>query len=214
MNKEVIKEHTLFKGFSDSELESALDFFSAVSRDYKKGDFLHQVGEPLHRFGLVLSGTVQVYMDEFDGQSMIMATVSEGSTFGEAIAFLGTVAPIYICAVTDAQVLWLDPARIKTAAPEHSELVNRFIASFARRSLNMNDRIQLLSRLTLREKLKTFFTQESSRCGSDSFTVPFDRADMAAYLGCDRSALSRELGNMRREGLIDFRKNKFTIIKK
>lgn len=214
MNKEVIKQHTLFKGFSDAELEQALDFFSASERSYKKGEFLHQVGEPLRCFGLVLSGTVQVYMDEFDGQSMIMATVSEGATFGEAIAFLGTISPIYICAVTDAQVLWLDPAPIKNAAPEHSELVNRFIASFARRSLNMNDRIQLLSRITLREKLKTFFSQEALRCGSDSFEILFDRADMAAYLGCDRSALSRELGNMRREGLIDFRKNKFTIIKK
>lgn len=214
MNKNTIKQCTLFKGLSENELERALEFFSAVSKKYKKGDFLHRVGKSLRRFGLVLSGTVQVYMDEFDGQSMIMATVSEGATFGEAIAFLGEDAPIYICAVTDAEVLWLDPARIKNATPEYRELVNRFIASFARRSLNMNDRIQLLSRITLREKLKTFFSQEAARCGSDSFIIPFDRADMAAYLGCDRSALSRELGNMRREGLIDFRKNKFTIIKK
>lgn len=214
MNFEAIKKHTLFSGLSAEELNRALEFFGAFECSYKKGEFLHQIGEPMRCFGLVLGGTVQVYMDEYDGQSMIMATVSEGATFGEAIAFLGTEAPIYICAVTDAQVLWLDPAGVKNAAPEHCELVNRFIASFARRSLTMNDRIQLLSRLTLREKLKTFFSQEAARCGSDSFVIPFDRTDMAAYLGCDRSALSRELGNMRREGIIDFRKNKFTIIKK
>lgn len=214
MNFEIIKKHTLFCGFSEKELTGALEFFGAYECSYKKGEFLHQVGDPMRCFGLVLGGTVQVYIDEYDGQSMIMATVSEGMTFGEAIAFLGIEAPIYICAVTDVQVLWLDPANIKNYTPEYSELVNRFIASFARRSLSMNDRIQLLSRLTLREKLKTFFSQEAARCGSDSFDIPFDRADMAAYLGCDRSALSRELGNMKREGIIDFRKNRFTIIKK
>ena len=45
----------------------------------------------------------------------------------------------------------------------------------------------------------------------NTFEVPFDREDMASYLGCDRSALSRELAKMKNEGLIDYHKNTFRI---
>ena len=49
---------------------------------------------------------------------------------------------------------------------------------------------------------------------SDTITVPFSREDMAAYIGTDRSALSRELSAMKREGLIDYRKNVFVLKKR
>lgn len=77
----------------------------------------------------------------------------------------------------------------------------------------MNQRIQILSRNTLRMKLTTFLSQYAAAQG-DSFTVPFDRASMANFLGADRSALSRELSNMRREGIIDYHHNWFRILKK
>ena len=82
----------------------------------------------------------------------------------------------------------------------------------AGRTLTMNDRIQILSRPTLRGRLVAFFSQYVRRVGR-SFAIPFDRADMAAYLGTDRSALSRELGRMQKEGLLRFRKNRFEILR-
>ena len=75
----------------------------------------------------------------------------------------------------------------------------------------MNDRIQILSKLSIRDKLITFFSQYSNRYGSQEFEIPFDRNDMATYLGVNRSALSRELAHMREEGIIDFHKNQFQI---
>jgi CRP-like cAMP-binding protein len=83
----------------------------------------------------------------------------------------------------------------------------------------MNDRIQILSKHTLREKLVAFFKLQADRDinnGSESKTktlnLPLDRNGMAVYLGVDRSSLSRELSKMKSEGLIDFNKNKFKIL--
>ena len=81
----------------------------------------------------------------------------------------------------------------------------RFVTMLAGRTLAMNDRIQILSRPTLRGR----YVRRAGKC----FAIPFDRADMAAYLGTDRSALSRELGRMQREGLLRFRKNRFEILR-
>ncbi len=208
-----IRNCRLFSGMTDDQLVRALEFFSASGQVYKKGEFLHTVGEPLRRFGLLISGAVQVYMDDIDGHQMIMANVSPGATFGEALAFLGDEAPIYICAAADSEVLWMNTDRVRMPRPEDSELVSRFIAAFAERTLNMNDRIQMLSKLTLREKLITFFSQQMAQNNSSDFVIPFSRSDMAAYLGSDRSALSRELSKMHAEGIIDYKGSHF-IIKK
>lgn len=81
----------------------------------------------------------------------------------------------------------------------------------SQKTLSMNDRIQVLSKPTLREKLMTLLTQYSTREGKN-FNLPFDRNTMAAYLGVNRSALSRELSKMREEGRIDFYKNSFSIL--
>ena len=47
--------------------------------------------------------------------------------------------------------------------------------------------------------------------GQNPLRLPFDRQQMADYLGVERTALSKELGKMQREGLITFRKNEFFL---
>ncbi len=200
----------LFTGLSAARRTEALQFFGARRAHYGKGAFLNRMGDPLPHFGLVLSGTVQVCADDMDGNRTIMASVGSGGTFGESLCYLQEEAFVYICAVTDVEVLWLSTDRLRAGATDAAgrEFSHRFTAMLARRTLDMNERIQILSKRTLREKLITFF----SAYGKGEVTIPFDRAAMAAYIGTDRAALSRELSRMRAEGLLTFRKNQFTIL--
>ena len=219
----------LFAGMDGAELAGALRFFEARLVEHRRGEFLNRIGDPLSEFGLVVEGSIQVYMDDYDGHHMIMANVAAGESFAESLCYLGRAVPIYICAVTDAVVLHLSCRKLKGCAAGRSACdgscldgvpaeqrpcagyTHRFITMLAGRTLSMNDRIQILSRPTLRGRLVTFFSQYARRFGR-SFSVPFDRSDMAAYLGTDRSALSRELGRMQAEGLLRFRKNSFEIL--
>lgn len=217
----------LFAGMAEEELACALRFFEARPVEYRRGDFLNRIGDALPWFGLVVEGNIQVYMDDYDGHHMIMANVGPGETFAESLCYLGRRAPIYICAVSDAVVLQLSCKKLKGCAAGNGDCdgscgcggvracaayTHRFMTMLAGRTLAMNDRIQILSRPTLRGRLITFFSQYARRSGR-SFAIPFDRADMAAYLGTDRSALSRELGRMQKEGLLRFRKNRFEILR-
>ena len=215
MYQDIIAKCVLFAGLSREDFAYALHYFSAVQRLYEKGDFINRVTAPLENFGLVLSGTLQVYMDDIDGNHMIMANVGEGDTFGESLCYLHREAPVYICSVTDSVVLLMNTERIRHPDVQPTQrdvmLANRFTAMLASRTLAMNDRIQILSKLSIRDKLITFFSQYCNRYGRQDITIPFDRGDMATYLGVNRSALSRELSRMREEGIIDFHKNAFTI---
>ncbi len=203
----------LFSGLTEGELSDALHFFDAREKKYARGELLKSAVDPLPAFGLVLSGAVTVAMEDIDGREMLLSHVAPGSTFGESLCYLRESAPITIAALSDARVMWLRADRLRERAetPLEQTLQARFTAMLARRTLKMNDRIQILSRGSIRQKLNAFFTECARDAGSPAFAVPFDRAGMAAYLGVDRSALSRELSRMRGEGLLTFSKNQFAL---
>ena len=215
-SEQLLAGTTLFRGIGGSELGDALKAMRASGSSYTRGELLCRLGQQVERFGLVLSGKIQVCMDDIDGNRMIMANVTAGGTFGESLCFLHTAeSPVYIVATEDAEVLWLRPDELFTAGDDElsAKLRNRFTAMIAERALSMNTRIQILSKLSIREKLIALFSSYSS-AGADSFEVPFNREDMAAYIGADRSAMSRELSKMKAEGIIDYHKETFRILKK
>lgn len=214
--KNIISSCSLFSGLEKDELVEALAFFDAVPRKYKKGEFLQLVLSPFERFGLVISGSIQVCCDDIDGYPMIMANVTDGDVFGESLCFLRAESPVYIRAAADSEVLTMTTQKIYSSSSTDrlcKSLTLRFTSLLAQKALSMNDRIQILSKITLKEKILTLLNQYRIRFDSNTVILPFDRADMAIYLGTDRSALSRELSKLKRMGIIDFHKNRF-IIKK
>lgn len=208
----LVQSHMLFCGMEDGAIRQTLALLQAAKREYPKGAYLNRIAFPMASFGLVLRGAVQVYMDDIQGDSMLMANVGPGDSFGESIAYLGIDAPVYIRAAADATVLWLNPGGLRADPmdPDTQALSRRFTAMLARRTLSMNDRIQILSKSTLRRKILAFLSQYAQKYGP-SFTIPFDRQSLATYLGANRSALSRELSAMRRDGILDFHKNRFIV---
>lgn len=217
--KLILQKNILFANLSDEMIVQTLTFFEGEIKNHRRGEMLHRAGNTLTKFGLVLSGAVQVFMDDIGGNRMIMATVTAGETFGESMCFLKTEEqPISVTAVADCRILWMKTDALDRfcsgCTPGRHAIVHRFLSMIAQRALVMNDRIQILSKGSLRTKLIAFFSQNAHKYASDSFALPMDRSDMAAYLGVDRSALSRELSKMQQEGLISFHKNVFTIMKK
>ena len=211
---EIIKSCALFDGLSDAEVESALDFFEASSKEYSKGEFIQTILDPFERFGLVLSGNVRVYMDDIDGDNMIMANVSVGDTFGESLCLLKAESPVYVQSVTETVILTMSTSNFYNTyedVEKRNKYLLRFSAMLAKRTLTMNDRIQVLSNISLREKIVTFLSQYHAKLASNEFSIPFDRASMAVYLGTDRASLSRELSKMKKDGIIDYDKNHFVI---
>lgn len=206
----------LFAGLSPEDCAFALRCLKARLVHRQRGEPFNRAGEPLERFGLVVSGRVHVSMTEWDGHATLMASVGPGGTFGESLCYLGWPTAILALADAPTQVLLLDAACLKARPaagedPRVAALRSRFTAMLARRTLAMNDRIQILSRSGIRARLTVFFSQYARRCGP-RFCVDFDRSSMAVYLGVDRCALSRELSRMQREGLLRFHKDQFELL--
>lgn len=213
---EVLKETKLFMNMQPDEIERALDFFSAKQSHYSKNQLIKRSDTRLTSFGLVLSGCITVYMDDFDGNCLVMSSAQKGDTFGESLCFLKRNEPVYIVATQNTDILWLHCDRLQedSNCVLSCELRNRFISLLAGRALDMNNRIQVLSKFTIRDKLITYFSQCANSTKSNTFTLLLDRASLASYIGTERSALSRELHKMQKENIISINKNEITLIKK
>lgn len=214
----VLLKNPIFKELPEQRLEEAKRFFGLYEQSYGKDEIIKRQGEKMQFFGIVLEGSVIVYMDDIDGNQMIMANVLPSETFGQAHSFLSTQEiPVYIKAFSDCRVAWLSLESIKnpgkTSPSLYSEMLSRYIGMLSGCMLSMNDRIQILSKSTLRGKLKTFFSQCEHKYGKSTFDISMSRYDLAVYLGTNRSALSRELSSMKDEGIIEFYKSSFKIKK-
>ena len=216
MKKNILLTSPLFAKLNAFDVERALEILHSSEKSYSKNEILVHSGTKLTRFGIVLDGTVQVSFTDIDGNEVLMASVTSGDAFAESLCWLRVEEiPVTITAFTDARVLWLDPSPLSVNCDNElvKELRNRFISILASKTLSMNDRVQVLSKPSLRQKIITLLSQYSNKNSSKTFSLPFNRESLALYLGVNRSALSRELSVMKKEGIIDFYKNTFKILK-
>ncbi|MBO4467887.1 MAG: Crp/Fnr family transcriptional regulator [Clostridia bacterium] len=212
---ETINRCPIFSISGRFSTEDVLTALHAEKRDYDKGDLIHKSGEPFFKFGILLDGCARACIDDIDGNSMIMAEIDVGSTFGESLCYLKIAdSPVYVVSSERSTVLWLDPAMLfdNTDSPLKTEIQQNYTKMLAKRTLSMNTRIQVLSKLRLRDKILTYLSSVANETGEMTFSVPLSREDLATYIGADRTALSRELSRLKREGVIDYYKNTFKIL--
>lgn len=212
----VLSTCALFEGIANTDLHTMLACLSARERRYAKGEVIFLAGQPATHLGIVLEGSADIMQADFWGNESLLSRVGPGDLFGEAFAAAQAPAlPVSVLAAGLCAVLLLDYRRVLTtctnACQFHDGIIDNMLRVLARKNIALTQKMEHLTRRTTREKLLSYLSRQAAQAGSDSFTIPFDRQALAAYLSVDRSAMSTELGNMRREGLIDFDKNRFTL---
>ena len=207
----VINKLPLFAGLADENIADILDRSKVRRQHLRQGENIINLGSRVTSIGVLLSGSARVVKDDFWGNSTILAHLESGDIFGEAFACSGCAATVDVYAESDADVLWLPYAEL-VQADESGAVNRRLVYMFARKNVFLTDRIEHLSQRSLREKILSYLKQQALEAGSSSFTISFDRAGMADYLAADRSALSAMLGRLKKEGVIDFYKNNFTLL--
>ena len=113
------------------------------------------------------------------------------------------------------EVLFLNVGKMLSQCPNscghHTQLIRNLLAISAQKNLQLSRRIFNTSSKSIRGRLLSYLSDQAVKNESERFDIPFNRQQLADYLGVDRSALSAELGKMQREGLLEFRKNHFHL---
>ena len=198
------------------ELLSMLDCLGARLRQYSKGDVIFHAGDPATHLGAVLTGQVQVSRTKADGQRVVMGEIRPGGLFAESFACARAESlPVTVTAAADAAGLLIDCGRISApcsaACTFHTRLISNLLQVLAEKNLSLAGKLGHLSGRTIRERLLSYLEEQAARTGRATVTVPFDRQALADYLCVDRSALSRTIGALQREGVLTVRRDRFTL---
>ena len=209
----------LFEGINAQDCAALTECLGCRVRQYKKGAHILLDGEMDGNAGIVIGGIIHMYKEDIWGSRFLLSLMKRGEILGESFALSkdGSAAQNSITFVCDTpcRVLFLPVGRIlhpcTHSCPFHHQLAQNMYNMISTKNRNLMKKIEVISRTCLRDKILTFLSLEAQRQGSTIFQMPLNRTEMAEYLSVNRSAMSRELSLLRKEGILDFDKDRFFL---
>lgn len=205
----------LFKGIDDADLKTMLGCLRSEVKTFGKDEILLLAGSKPEAVGIVLAGQLHVIREDADGNRTIVTAVNPGDIFGEALCCAGVEeSPVTVQADIDSVVLLMHFPRMLHICPNacafHSTLIGNMLELIARKNLLLQNRMEIICLKSVRAKVVRYLEAFVSEHGR-AFTIPFNREELADFLCVERSALSHELARMKKDGLIEYKKNKFMV---
>ena len=201
----------------EEEIKKALSSLKAAEKEYKKGAVIMHAGSVTERMGLVIEGSVTIESNDIWGNRAVLSHVGRGQLFAETYALLKN-EPMMIDAVANenCRILFLRTGSIYVQNNDTEfwryKLTLNLLAISSQKNLLLSSRSLYTSPKTIRGRIMTYLNSASLKKNSKEFDIPFDRQQLADYLNVERTALSKELGKMKHDGIITFRKNHFIIL--
>ena len=205
----------LFQNLDDTEIKQMKAFSRMRNSSEMSGELMFGTGDRVGGIGIVQKGSVNIENTDLWGNRSILSNLSEGQVFAETYALCHEPMMVDAVAADFCEILFLNfnmlMEKQNIGQSWYSKILNNMLQVSVQKNLLLSNRIFCTTAKTIRGRLLTYLSSVSVKNGSTTFQVPFDRQQMADYLNLDRSALSKELGRMRDDGLIEFYKNTFKL---
>lgn len=207
----------LFQGISHEEYQAMVVCFQAVRKIFRADELIYDLTDAnTNRVGIIERGEAAVIRVDEMGISTVMEELRLGGVFGQSLAFAGSVNDsMQVVARSTCEVLFIDYPHIfkrcERACTHHSILVQNMLRLIAEKAQGLSERVDVLSRRSIREKLLCYFRQLADKEGAEQFTLPFSLSTLADYIATDRSAMMRELKRLREEGVLASEGRTFTL---
>lgn len=207
----------LFAGIAPEDREALLSCIGYHIVSVKKGEIIVFEEEIIKQIGIVLYGTVDMIKEDVWGNKTIILRIGKDDIFGESFACgEDNLSAVTFTASEDTTILFLPFRKVMhsctMACVFHHRLVENMVRIIAKKNRDFMQKIEVITKRTIREKLLTYLSIQAQIQGTRYFEIPLGRVELAEYLCVDRSALTRELAKMKEDGLIDYDKKSFRII--
>lgn len=210
---DAVARSPLMKGVKD--VGKLLGCFGAKKRRYPKDAEIVGYGDEA-AIAIITKGSAYAVNEDYSGNRNIINYIEEGGIYGIAFVYSVRKVTTRLIAAENCEAVLMNGERLhkpcENNCADHTLFLYNALSVVSRASVSYLEKIEHLSRRSLRDKIMSFLTAQSIKCGSREFEIPFSRQELADYLSADRSALSSELGKMKAAGLIDYNMRKFRLL--
>ena len=204
-----------FKDITPNNKGKLLKLLETSNFTYQKGVNIAYLFKDKESIGLVLSGSLDIIRIDYNGTRTIIETIYEEEILGTSLTSL--LSNDYeIITREDTKILWLDYNVILGINDVKYTYYNQFIKNLLMIALEKNtlknERIEILTQKTIRNKLLEYFRIEALKNRSKIIYFKSTWQDLADYLAIDRSAMTRELKNLKEEGFVSVKGRVITLL--
>ena len=202
----------LFAGIPGERLPDVLRQIDALEVRIARGEVIELDG--VRPIAAVLEGFIQIVQDDYWGTRSIIHMLMPGKTLGESFTtFPGVSLNQKAIAQTDCVLLAFSKDRMLAADfPEKTQILNNLLNIYSIHQRIFLQKFQLLSRRKTRDRLLAYLSMTALEKGSERFTLPFTRQELADFLCVERSAMCAELSSLQKEGVLRFKGREFQLI--
>lgn len=205
----------LFSNISEKNVDKLLYILEANTYNFKKDTTILSTIKRENIIGIVMSGYIQIIKDDYNGNRTIIEEFFENDIFGSMFSNISN-NEYSIVTKEDSKIIIIDYDRIIECTQNNISFYNKFIQNLLQivfEKINeKNNRIEILTEKTIRNKLLKYFQIISKNNRSKNIYLPFTFTELAEYIAVDRSAMSRELKNLKDEGFIEIKSKKITLL--
>ncbi len=198
---------TLFTDILPEEQERMRVCFQAREFSFQNREIIFAYSHTMNKIGLILSGRAVLYYCDEEGNQYMIDELKKDAVFGEPFLLPADSQNYYVQAEEETRVIFIDYThvikRCENACRHHSQLVSNLLQMIALQSRQQVQRIYVLSRTTIRKKIMAYLEGISEEQQSLKIRLPLSYTDLAGYLSVDRSAMTRELKSLEKEGILE-----------
>ena len=197
-----LRDQLLFSGLTDHEIFMFIQYAKPYYLSLNRGGTARVENKFSHMTGLVFSGTAYLYSVDYNGNKSLLKTIRSGESSGTLYAMFDYYNTLVeIMAGEDCEILFIPPEPM-------------FITEDSQRQvfLQISEHLACLSKRSIKGKFMHLLQIYCKREHSCEVDLPFSRDELANYLAVDRASLSRALGELKKAGIIEFKKSHFKLI--
>lgn len=208
-----MEELKIFNGIELVDILKMIKCFDGRRITYKRDRTILSNVINSNLVGIIISGSANLIRYDYNGNRSIIESLEKDSVFGRTFSYLDN--EVVVVAITDCEVLLLDYTllmnRCKKNCPCHNKLIDNVFELLSQKIIDLNERVEVLSKRSIREKVLSYLNIVAKKKGKKSFYLPLTYTELADYLSVDRSAMMREIKNLKDEGFIYSNGKKLTI---
>lgn len=203
-----IPQTPIFEGISREECAQMFTCFGVREEEFRPEETVYDFGAGKACIGILVSGSAIVERVDQKGDRTILEHLQPGGVFGEMLMFENVLGDSIAVLCERSCTVWFIPAykltdRCEKTCTHHNRMIENLFHLMTEKAMALSERVEVLSRRSIRDKLLCYFTLQTARAGRGTFTLPFSLSALADYISTDRSAMMRELKKLRESGEVD-----------
>lgn len=205
----------LFFNISVKNRNKILQSLEAHTNFYKKNNTILTNVKDDNLICIVLDGYVQIVKIDYNGNDIVAEKLERGSIFGTVLSHLEN-RDYNVITKEDSKIIIIDfnfiLANENINNPVYNQFLKNLLNIFASKMQTNNERMEILSNKTIRNKLLAYFKIMSKKTNTRVIYLPITFSELADYLVIDRCAMSREIKNLKDDGLIEVSGRKIKLL--